>query len=180
MFLVDFFEVVSKRKSIRKFKPIEVPLDLIEKCIDAARLAPSSLNRQTWHFLVIRKPDLKKQVRQLYINARKKLGLYEQDTIFLENATLILVCSSSKENWDLLSIPLAVENIVLAATALDLASIAMVTPVSTTEQLDFYRKQFGIPESFEILLMIAIGYADEIPQPKQKKALNEIIHFDKF
>ncbi len=51
---MDFFELVNKRRSVRKFKDEKVPEKVIYKCLDAAILAPNSSNLQPWEFYWVR------------------------------------------------------------------------------------------------------------------------------
>ena len=43
---MDVYEAITKRRSIRKFGDIPVPLEVLERCIDAARQAPAARNNQ--------------------------------------------------------------------------------------------------------------------------------------
>ena len=58
----DFLNLVRQRRSIRRFKPDPVPDEYINKIIDAARLAPSSMNQQPWEFVVVRDLELRKKI----------------------------------------------------------------------------------------------------------------------
>ena len=51
---MDFFEVVKKRRSVRKFTDSEVPQDVMRKCLKSSVLAPNSPNLQPWEFYWIR------------------------------------------------------------------------------------------------------------------------------
>jgi len=178
--MMDFFETVEKRKSIRKFNAKNVPIEDLKKMIDCARIAPSALNNQPWNFVIIQNPEKKKKIRELYENARGKLGLYKQDTSFVENASLILVCSDSSKLGNVFSTALSVENLVLAATAMGYGSLIMTSAVSSEEQKAFFRKDCNVPKEFELLALIAIGFSDEVPIPKEKKKFGEIMHLEKF
>lgn len=57
---MSFSKLAWKRKSIRNFKPDDVPVEMIIKLLDAARSAPSGGNCQPWHFYVIKETALKK------------------------------------------------------------------------------------------------------------------------
>ena len=57
---MDFFEVVAKRRSIRKFTDEPISDDMIAKALDAAVLAPNSSNVQTWNFYWVKSPDKKR------------------------------------------------------------------------------------------------------------------------
>ena len=51
---MDFFEVVSKRRSVRKFSEEAVPESVMRKCLKAAVQAPNSSNLQPWEFYWIK------------------------------------------------------------------------------------------------------------------------------
>lgn len=53
----DFHDVVTSRRTVRDFLQDPVPQEVLDRCIDAARLAPSSSNLQPWEFVVIRDPE---------------------------------------------------------------------------------------------------------------------------
>ena len=48
-------DLIEKRKSIRKYKEQHIPNDVIKQVLEAGRLAPSWMNIQSWHFIVVRK-----------------------------------------------------------------------------------------------------------------------------
>ena len=58
---MDFFEVVKKRRSVRKFNDSEVPQDVMRKCLKASLLAPNSSNLQPWEFYWVRSLKKKKK-----------------------------------------------------------------------------------------------------------------------
>ncbi|KPK42723.1 MAG: hypothetical protein AMJ78_01460 [Omnitrophica WOR_2 bacterium SM23_29] len=60
----DFWEVLKTRRSIRKFKPTQVPEEDIRKITQMATLAPSAGNRQNWHFIVVKSSRLISQMNR--------------------------------------------------------------------------------------------------------------------
>lgn len=58
-----FFEEISRRRTVRDYRPDPVPLEVIETCIAAAGRAPSGANHQPWHFCVVGDPKLKAEIR---------------------------------------------------------------------------------------------------------------------
>lgn len=58
----SLLELVTKTRSIRRFKPDPIPDDYIDKIIEVARRAPSGFNQQPWEFLVVKKPELKNKI----------------------------------------------------------------------------------------------------------------------
>ena len=62
---MDFFELVNKRRSVRKFKDEKVPKEVITKSLDAALLAPNSSNLQPWEFYWVRTAEKKKKLKYM-------------------------------------------------------------------------------------------------------------------
>ena len=62
----DIFEVMSTMRAMRRLKPDPVPDELINKILQAGQWAPSGGNTQRWRFLVVKDPEIKKQVQVYY------------------------------------------------------------------------------------------------------------------
>ena len=63
-----FKEIVLGRRSIRKFKPIQVPESIIHECLDLAMLAPNSSNLQPWEFYWVKSHDKKAKLAEYCMN----------------------------------------------------------------------------------------------------------------
>lgn len=176
----DFFEVVKERKSVRKFEKKEVPMDKINKMLDAARLAPSALNAQPWDFIVVIDHELKKKLRAVYDKARESMSLYKQDTSFVEDGTIIVACAHMGTSRPIISTSLAMENLILAATALDFGSVIITAPVSRSVDREEIMELLKIPEDYKLVAFVVVGYSDENPKPKPKRDLGEIVHINTF
>ncbi|MBI5252438.1 MAG: nitroreductase family protein [Desulfomonile tiedjei] len=61
----DILDVITSRKSIRRYKPDVVPDDMIDKILEAARWAPTGENYQPWRFIVVRDPETKNKIGDL-------------------------------------------------------------------------------------------------------------------
>ena len=61
----DIIDVLTSRKSIRRYKPDPVPDEMIDKILEAARWAPTGENYQPWRFIVIRDPETKNKIGDL-------------------------------------------------------------------------------------------------------------------
>jgi len=59
---MSFIDLVNKRYSVRNYKDTPVPKEMLSRCIEAARLAPSACNSQPWKYIVIDDPDLRDKV----------------------------------------------------------------------------------------------------------------------
>ena len=53
---MDFYDVVRKRLSVRSYKPDPVPEEVLNRVLEAGRLAPSAKNYQPWKFIVVKDP----------------------------------------------------------------------------------------------------------------------------
>jgi len=176
----DFFTVLKERRSVRKFKKKEVPMELIEKIIEAGTWAPSAMNSQPWEFIVVRTPEGRRRIRQIYDEASETAGFYKQNTEFIENATLILALSNTEKILHTLSTAAAIENILLAATAFGLGSVWTCRALRVEKSINELKEFFQIPQKYEIIGIIAIGYPDEKPLAKERRKLGEVIHREKF
>ncbi len=61
----DIIDVITSRKSIRRYKPDPIPDEMIDKILEAARWAPTGENYQPWRFIVIRNPKTKDRIGRL-------------------------------------------------------------------------------------------------------------------
>ncbi|MCJ7595315.1 MAG: nitroreductase family protein [Desulfobacterales bacterium] len=73
----EFMQLVRNRRCIRNFKPDPVPDELINKILETARWAMSGGNAQPWEFIVIKDPEQKKKIGDLYEEYWKTIYTYE-------------------------------------------------------------------------------------------------------
>jgi nitroreductase len=173
---MDVKEAIEKRKSIRKFKKKEVSDKIIKEVIDAARKAPSGHNLQSWHFVVIKN---KKKLLSF-----KEQGVFVREWVY-ETPVIIVCCAENayspdsikeyEENMSLINLSLASAFLVLRATELGLGTCFVAW--ADKEKI---KKILNIPEDIIIPYVIAMGYPDEKPEPRERKKLNEIMSFEKW
>ena len=77
----DFFDLVRRRRNIRKFKPDPVPDEYIEKMIEAARWAQSGANAQPWEFIVVKDKATKDRIVEFQMEHRKQAWDIEKTRI---------------------------------------------------------------------------------------------------
>lgn len=63
---MDIFSVMHTQLAIRRFSDAHIPNELITKVLDAAIRAPSGSNRQAWRFIVIRDPNIRAKIGEIY------------------------------------------------------------------------------------------------------------------
>ena len=82
---MPFLDLVRKRQSERKYSDMPVPRDVIERCLEAARLAPSACNSQPWTFMVV-EGELKNRLATAAFS-----GLYSMNSFAARAPILIVV-----------------------------------------------------------------------------------------
>ena len=170
---MDLFEVIEKRRSIRRFKPKPLAAKDLKKIVEAGRLAPSGGNRQPWYFIVVREPKTK---RALSVAANNQKFIADADIVIVALGDPVI--STTKLPYKLSStrIPhkqdpmIAIEHMVLAATALGYGT-CWIGAFSEGEVKGILK----IPENLAVIALVPIGVPDENPQPRPRKALKEIL-----
>jgi nitroreductase len=193
-------ESVLARRSIRRFKNKPVAYEVLKKCIDAARLAPSGRNQQVVEYLVVNDPVILPVVFE-NIGGSAKLppekGGPRPDqspkayTIVLVNKAL--EGDESRRRVTLYDIGMAAQNIMLMAVEQGLGSC----PILMFNQ-DGLRKALAVPPEYDIALVIIMGFPDENPvadvattstdifvddkgvRHVPKRKLADILHHNKF
>jgi len=174
----DIFEVIKKRRSVRKFKSTPVPDEHITKILEAARYAPTPHNRQDWKFIVVKDKtkidELKEQCIKMAGNDSKQ---YFTDYLSAPVYIVILAGAKTKnpEN-ELLSGAVAAGNAFLAARALGYGTVFCRN--SVPEQIA--RKVFNISDDYQWVCITPVGVPDEWPQTPPKKKLEEFIVNNQF
>ena len=62
---MDALKVMLERRSIRKYRAVPIPDEVLEEIVQAGLYAPSGLNLQPWYFVVVRTPEKMLQVRAI-------------------------------------------------------------------------------------------------------------------
>ncbi len=181
---MDFFTTVEKRRSIRKYQDKEVKEEIIKKVIDAGRLAPTGGNMQPWEFIIVKeKANINRITDATFIGFDKESSM-KQD--WLRNApALIVVCVDFKRTIArygemgrkiaLFDNAAAIENMLLAATALELGS-CWVSGFDTEE----LKRVMGIDGQVEPISILPLGYPEYIPGRPNRFSYNEIVHYEQY
>ena len=196
----DFFDEMSRRRTIREFSDRPVPRDIIETALQAANTAPSGANLQPWHFVVVSGAKTKRKIREAaeieerefyehraseeWLEALKPLGT-DSNKPFLETAPYLIAVflqkfgelpdgRKVKHYYPTESTGLATGILI---TALHHAGLATLT--HTPSPMKFLNEILGRPKSERPFLVLVVGYpADEAEVPDiGRKALGEFSSF---
>jgi len=176
-------EAIMTRRAIRRYKPDPVPDELMEEILEAARWAPSATNRQPWRFQVLKDPELKRKIfeeatfdQRHVLEAPVVIACGSELFTFVKGHELAPPGSdyfgADSEDWEDIKnfIPdaqmctaIAVEHMALMATALGLGSCWI-------QRIRYGQvaRILGWPRHIVLHNLLAIGYADESPAPRER------------
>ena len=188
------YETITARRTIRKFRQEPVPRDVLERLVDAARLAPSAANLQPLEYVVVDAAGPRAEVFPClkwaaYIAPAGDPGPGEEPTAYV----VTLANTKIREKMFEYDIGAAMENMILAALEEGLGSCWMLSI-----DRDKLRSILGVPENYRIDSVLALGYPAEEPAAEvmgdswrywkdeagrlhvPKRTLSSVAHFNKF
>jgi nitroreductase len=174
------WDTIETRRSVRNFSNEPVEEDVLKRCLEAARMAPSWANDQCWHFIVV--------------NGMQAVDDLAIVPAHIKNApALIVACGDPEKSgkWEgkdyyLVDVAIAVEHLILEAWELGLGSCW----VGALKE-EGVRKIFGIPHNIRVVAIIPLGYpankdtvrakvARKDVKSEDRKAPAEMIHYGKW
>lgn len=174
----ELYELMRKRRSIRKYKPDAVPRDVLERILEAASWAPSGKNLQNWRFFV-----LQGKYRDDYVQYSQKAWLHLQPTLekrlkpslyafterffFTLGEAPVVILAYNQPNPEennqtsLGSVYMAVQNLMLAAEAEGLGTCPMGSPLEVKAEVDRFLGVEGT--DLQLVCGVTVGYPDHEP-----------------
>jgi nitroreductase len=155
---MDFKDVIEKRRSIRKYKGLSVSDDQVLRVIEAARLAPSAANKYPCRFIVVRDPEVRRELAG--------------NQIWAAGAPVIIVAlgdAAASPNWWPNDVGIAFEHVMLATANERLGTCWMGCMERDAE----IKGLLGIPDHVRVVAITPLGSPDETPGPKQRKSMEE-------
>ncbi len=165
-------DAIKHRRSIRQYQDKDISGQDLEEIIEAATMAPSPFNLQPWKFYIVKDKEKKIEIRNIYNAATKKVSffkklhltnvpVYDQDTSFLEAATLIIPCYDTKTPCARDSLAMAIQNLMIEATCHGIGSVCMGRPTTFNKHKKRIKQLAQIGKSYEVPYIIAVGYPAE-------------------
>jgi nitroreductase len=171
---MDFYDVVKKRRSIRKYKSDPIPDKILERIIEAGRIAPSAKNIQPWRFVIVKDPATKKKVAEASRNQH-----------WIADADVILVgCILEDIAWGRMGgymssgpvdLAIAMDHMILAAANEGLGTCWIGAFVEQD-----VKKILGIPDKVKVMALTPLGSPAEDPQDRGRKPIDEIVSYDSY
>jgi len=170
---MEFDSVIRNRFSVRSYTDKKVEKRVVLEILEAARIAPSAVNFQPWHFIVISEPEYLHDFQEVYPR-----------TWFREAPVCIVVCADHSQSWKRKSdgkdfadvdIAIATDHLILKATELGLGTCWVCNFDALLAQ-----KKLGLPEYIEPMVLVPLGYTLAETPEKKRKSLHELVHWEKF
>ncbi len=159
--------IFTGRRSIRKYRPGDVPKAVLEDAVRAASQAPTARNVQPWEFVVVIQPQ---RLKELSI-------LVSPNGAFLEHASacIVVFCHDTKYYLEDGSAATTQALLALSMTGLGACWIAG----DKKEYAEKVREFLGGAPDMKLISLIAVGWPAETPSP-QKKNPKDFIHWERF
>ena len=167
---MEFMDVVSKRRSIRKYKSDPVSKEDIQYILESARLAPSWANSQCWKFVVV-------------TDSETKTELAKAGNGWIAHAPAIIAAcadpsrpgTKGDQEYYMLDVGIAMEHLILAAADRGLGTcwIGAFDEEIAKEVLD-------VPQNIRVVALTPLGRPDESPAPRPRRPLEEIMCSNKY
>ncbi len=181
---MKLIDLIMRRQSVRRYKDKAIEKDKLDRCLEAARLAPSACNAQPWKFIVVDEAELVKKV------ARETWDRVAAFNKFVDQAPVIIVITIEKsplvptlggriknKEYPLIDIGIAAEHFCLQAAEEGLGSC----------MLGWYNEKkiqqlLNIPKNRRIGLLISLGYEPEGYKQREKirKDLAKVVSYNKY
>lgn len=174
---MSFLELARRRQSTRKYSAKAIPRPALDRCLEAARLAPSACNSQPWSFIVVDNEKDKNELAEAAFS-----GVYSMNAFAKKAPALIVVITEQSTyaakvggylkgvQYNLIDIGIACGHLILQAEEEGIG----------TCWLGWFnekavKKVLGLPNNKKVDIIISMGYPeDKEPREKARKPLDEI------
>ena len=169
---MEIIESLVTRRSIRKYKDQKINKDKVDIILKSAMYAPSAMNLQAWHFIVIDDTHILNDTIKSIPHAE----------LLNQTPAAILVCGDSaiekNESWMIQNCSAAIQNILIAAHGLGIGS-CWIAIHGMDEIVKNVSEQFKLPENVVPISLITLGYPDETVTAEDRFN-KEKVHYNKW
>jgi nitroreductase len=166
---MEFQDLIRKRYSVRSYQSKPVEDEKLKKVLDAARIAPTAVNKQPFRFIVVKTEGREEELKQIY-----------HADWFSQAPLVICACTVQSESWTRrdgrnyvdVDTTIAMDHLILAATELGLGTcwIAAFDAQAAREILK-------LPDEVEPLLFTPLGYPTDEIGMKSRKNIDELVRY---
>jgi len=170
---MELKEIIKERFSVRSFLDQPVSVNTIAEMIEMVRLAPSAVNFQPWHFIILTGKSRLEEIWPVY-----------HRSWFQTAPVIVVACTDHRHSWKRAmdgkdfgdaDVAIAVDHLTLAATSLGLGTCWVCN-----FNVPLCRKVMQLPEYLEPLALIPLGYPAVTAPEKKRKSLEEIVSWEEY
>ena len=179
---MDTIEAIKTRRSIRQYKDTPVTDEQLRTVLEAIQWAPSWANVQCWEIIVVKDTAVKEKLAGT-------LSPGNPSTDAVKNAPMVLVACAqkgksgyykgkaitSKGDWLMFDMGLAVQNLCLAAQAIGLGTVQIGAFVPEDAE-----KILGVPEDATVVVMVPLGVPAADSKAPKRREIEEFVHYEKY
>ena len=193
----DLFDVIHRQRACRQYADRELDDETVGRILDAATFAPSAENRQPWVFVVVRDPVTQAAIHDLTERAwaaggrdfaaqRVEQALFEEVDAgvagggYRSAPVLVIVAADTErclpQTIDSSIFP-ATQNLLLAATALDVGSALTTLTLGFGKEL---AELVGLPEHVVPQVVVPLGHPAKALKPPRREPWSDHTHRDRY
>ena len=169
---MEYEKLISARYSVRSYKSQAIPDPVLEKVLEAGRLAPTAANRQAFRILVIHTAGREKELKRIY----------GRDW-FVQAPVVIAVCTLTDRCWVRadgksycdVDAAIVMDHLILAAADQGLGSCWIGAFDARAA-----REVLGLPDSVEPVVFMPVGYAADSPGAKKRHPIDDLVRYEKW
>ncbi|MFO7838569.1 MAG: nitroreductase family protein [Desulfosalsimonadaceae bacterium] len=178
----DAMKLIKERRSIRNYEDTDVSEDVLRNILESVQWAPSWANTQCWEVIVIRDAGVKEKVHEAVPGSNPASKSITRAPVLLALCAKLGTSGFYKEqaatkfgDWFMFDLGVASQNICLAAHSFGLGSI-----IIGLFDHDKAKAALNVPEGYELVALIPLGYPSKVPSVPKRKSLEEFTHTDTF
>jgi nitroreductase len=168
---MEYSELITRRYSVRAYRPDPVEDEKLQAVLEAARLAPTAANRQPIQLVVMHTTGREEEIGKIYhrpwfVQAPLVIGICAV-------ATQAWVRESDRFNARLIDAAIVADHLILAA-----ANLGLGTCWIAAFNVEAARSVLQLPEEAEPVIFTPLGYPADQPGPKTRKPLQELVRYE--
>ncbi len=180
--MADLMEVIKERRSIRDYEEKDIPVELVNRVLDAVRWTPSWVNTQCWEVIVVKDKIIKEKLQATISKGNRAAKSIVAAPVVLAICGRLEKSGYYKDkvstkfgDWYMFDLGLATQNLCLMAHYLGLGTV-----IVGLFDHDRAKQILNVPEGYELVVLIPMGYPAKTPSAPKRKEIEEFTHYDKF
>jgi len=178
----EIMEVIKERRSIRKYEEKDVPDEVLNSLLEAARWSPSWANTQCWELIVVKDKTLKESLKDTILPKNPATNAITQAPVLLALCGKLKSSGFYKDivttklgDWFMFDLGLFTQTLCLAAQGLGLGTV-----IVGLFDHDKARSILKVPEGYELVVLIPLGYPAKISSAPKRREIGDFVHHNIF